>query len=587
MNQIQFQPHLLQVLVPPPETMEPESFWAQAPDDELVAVFVRSRSRDAMETLVRRHGPMVGNLIGRMLSKNEDREEAFQATFVVLLKSASRIRKRASLGSFLYGVAFRIAKRVRQRRSDEFRKNVADGNTLTSHVSDEDPGPFELLAQRLQLEALDEELQRLPESMRAAIVAHYYSGRSVPQIADGMQLSISAVEGRIKRGKQLLRNRLAIRGVSLSATFAAIAQIPSPVSAEMIDHWCHEIIASGTSFESPGANTNLSAPSFQQLLQGELSMQLTHRASWILWTCGICALAAVGLGILPSANDGSSLSSHLAIGSASGTELETEVNMQTASVPAQPPGQTQQETQAEPGATNGPGTTNSPAKETVDSKEAAQPVVVWTQPTELPSWLEGGVAEDSKADMIRDALREVVDEVSFNQMPLSGVIAELGKKLEFDLKLDEKSLEEESLTPDEPITLELKSISLRNALYHVLEPLQLEYEIDHDVLVIRSKQSIKNQLRTYDLSLILPDNSTVPQLVQVIEQSIAPDAWQVAGGNSTCDVFGSLLVVTAADSIHEQIEELLRLLSKQSKEHIRPSRSNTPAKAPQGVGGMM
>ena len=587
MNQIQFQPHLLQVLVPPPETMEPESFWAQAPDDELVAVFVRSRSRDAMETLVRRHGPMVGNLIGRMLSKNEDREEAFQATFVVLLKSASRIRKRASLGSFLYGVAFRIAKRVRQRRSDEFRKNVADGNTLTSHVSDEDPGPFELLAQRLQLEALDEELQRLPESMRAAIVAHYYSGRSVPQIADGMQLSISAVEGRIKRGKQLLRNRLAIRGVSLSATFAAIAQIPSPVSAEMIDHWCHEIIASGTSFESPGANTNLSAPSFQQLLQGELSMQLTHRASWILWTCGICALAAVGLGILPSANDGSSLSSHLAIGSASGTELETEVNMQTASVPAQPPGQTQEKTQAEPGATNGPGTTNSPAKETVDSKEAAPPVVVWTQPTELPAWLEGGVAEDSKTEMIREALRGVIDEVSFNEMPLKGVIAALGKKLEFDLKLDEKSLEEESLTPDEPITLELKSISLRNALYHVLEPLQLEYEIDHDVLVIRSKQSIKNQLRTYDLSLILPDNSTVPQLVQVIEQSIAPDAWQVAGGNSTCDVFGSLLVVTAADSIHEQIEELLRLLSKQSKEHIRPSRSNRPANAPQGIGGMM
>ena len=587
MNQIQFQPHHLQVLVPPSETMEPESFWAQAPDDELIAVFVRSRSRDAIETLVRRHGPMIGNLIGRMLSKNEDREEAFQATFVVLLKSASRIRKRASIGSFLYGVAFRIAKRVRQRRSDEFRKNVADGNTITSHVSNEDPGPFELLAQRLQLEALDEELQRLPESLRAAIVAHYYSGRSVPQIADGMQLSISAVEGRIKRGKQLLRNRLAIRGVSLSATFAAITQIPSPVSAEMIDHWCHEITTSGTSFESPGANTNLSNPSFQQLLQGELSMQLTHRASWILWTCGICALAAVGLGILPSAKDGSSLSSHLAIGSASGTELETEVNMQTASVPAQTTGQTQEKTQAEPGTATGPGATNSPGKENVDSKKAAQPVVVWTQPTDLPAWLKGGVADDSKTEMIREALREVVEDVSFNEMPLSGVIAALGKKLEFDFKIDEKSLEQESLTPDEPITLELKSMSLRNALYHILEPFHLAYEIDHDVLVVRSQSTIKGQVRTYDLSVILPDNSTAEQLMQIIERSVEPDSWDAAGGNSTCDVFGSLLVVRAPDSIHEQIEELLRLLSKQSKEHIRPSRSNRPANAPQGMGGMM
>lgn len=586
MNPIQFQTPHLQILAPPSETMVPESFWAQAPDDELVAVFVRSRSREAMETLVRRHGPMVGNLIGRMLSKNEDREEAFQATFVVLLESASRIRKRASIGSFLYGVAFRIAKRVRQRRSDEFRKNVADGNAITSHVSDENPGPFELLAQRLQLEVLDEELQRLPESMRAAIVAHYYSGRSVPEIADGMQLSISAVEGRIKRGKQLLRNRLAIRGVSLSATFAAIAQIPSPVSAGLIDHWCHAIFAIRTSSESSTSEPNLSVPSFQKLLQGELSMQLTHRASWILWTCGICALAAIGLGILPSARDGSSLSSRLAIGSAAGTELETEVNMQIAAEPSQPSGQTQEKTQAEPGTTSSPGIAISPGKEKVDSKEVALPVVVWTQPTELPAWFKGGSPKNFKTDMIREALMEVVDEVSFNAMPLSGVIAALGKKLEFDFKIDEKSLEEENVTPDEPITLELKSISLRNALYHILEPLQLAYEIDHDVLVIRSKQSCKEQLRTYDLSLILPDNSTVPQLVQVIEQSIAPDAWGSSGGTSTCDVFGSLLVVSAPDSIHEQIEELLRLLSKQSKEHIRPARPKTPAKVPQGMGGM-
>ena len=202
-------------------------------------------------------------------------------------------------------------------------------------------------------------------------------------------------------------------------------------------------------------------------------MQLTHRASWILWTCGICALAAVGLGILPSAKDGSSLSSHLAIGSASGTELETEVNMQTASVPAQPAGQTQEKTQAEPGTATGPGATNSPGKENVDSKKAAPPVVVWTQPTDLPAWLKGGVADDSKTEMIREALREVVEDVSFNEMPLSGVIAALGKKLEFDFKIDEKSLEQESLTPDEPITLELKSMSLRNALYHILEPFHL------------------------------------------------------------------------------------------------------------------
>ncbi len=608
MNQNQLPSKTLQLLVPPTQTMEPESFWAEAPDDELVAVFVVSRSRDAMTTLVQRHGPMVGNLLGRMLSKYEDREEAFQATFVVLMQSAKRLRKRASVRSFLYGVAFRIAKRIRQRRGDEFRKIEAEGNSLLSRqFTEEDQSPFEQLSQHLQLESMDEELQRLPESMRAPIVEHYYSGLSVPQIADAMQLTVTAVEGRIKRGKQLLRNRLAVRGVSLSAAAAAIAQIPNPVSASMVDAWCHKIFASGSIADISTIDPSFSTPSLQQLIQGELSMQLTYRTSWVLWTTAVCGLSALGLGLVPWTEQGGSSSSGIAISSAVGMENEGEVALPIALAMAPQP--IQDPVQLKPAESK---TTNAAKPEKPSEKmdangsdEATEPLfgkgpemvsenakesptspVVWTRPAKTPAWLREESDLGENTAMIREKLKETV-QVAFDGMPLSAVMDQFSRELGINFLLDDKALEQESITPDEPVMLKLKPLALRNALYHILEPLQLSYVIDHDVLVITSKNASAGQLRTYDLSLFLPDNSTVSQLVQVIQSTVSVDSWQATGGQNTLNVYGSLLVVRAPETVHEGIEELLTLLSKQSPNHIRPESQPNPKAAVGGMGGMM
>ena len=587
MSQSQLPSRTLQVLIPQSESLEPESFWAQAPDDELVAVYVRSRSQAAMETLVRRHGPMVANLLGRMLSKNDDREEAFQATFIVLMQSAKRIRKQASVSSFLYGVAFRIAKRVRQRRSEQFRKLVADGHAMVpNQVSDEDQSPFEQLSHRLQLESMDEELQRLPVSMRSPIVEHYYSGLSVPQIAESMQLSVSAVEGRIKRGKQLLRNRLAVRGVSLSATIAAITQLPSPVSASQVDAWCHQVTAHGTDSETSTIDSSLSSPSLQQLIQGELSMQLTHRTSWVIWSCALCALSAIGLGIFPWADTGNSDFSRIAISNVGGTEQQDEANLQITSSPAQQPADNQGNVKA--GQSTGTGATKmEKVPDVAKEKEPVLPTVVWTRPSETPEWLQAGRTDSPNVLQIRQKLEQEV-KIDFAETPLSGVMEQFSRTLKIDILLDTRALEEENVPSDHPVTLKLSPLTLRNALHHILAPLNLQYFIDHDVLVIASDAATIGLLRTYDLSLILPDNSTVSQLIHVVENTISPDGWQNVGGNSTLDVYGSLLVVRAPEETHEKIEELLRILSKQSPEHIRPAAmpKNLPMGG-MGGGGMM
>src|SRR5687767_7438134 len=86
-----------------------------ATDDELLARFVAARDEAAFEALVRRHGPLVYGVCRRILSDAATAEDAFQATFLILLRRADGLRRGGRLGPWLYGVARRVALRARAR----------------------------------------------------------------------------------------------------------------------------------------------------------------------------------------------------------------------------------------------------------------------------------------------------------------------------------------------------------------------------------------------------------------------------------------------------------------------------------------
>src|SRR6516165_5837456 len=85
-----------------------------ASDAHLLEQYIRQRDEAAFAALVRRHGPLVWRVGRRMLCRTQDAEEVYQATFLVLARRAAKIRKPAALASFLYSVAYRIARNVRR-----------------------------------------------------------------------------------------------------------------------------------------------------------------------------------------------------------------------------------------------------------------------------------------------------------------------------------------------------------------------------------------------------------------------------------------------------------------------------------------
>src|SRR5262245_42000784 len=127
------------------------------PDGDLLGRFVQDRDEAAFDLLVQRYGSMVNGVCRRILSDPNDADDAFQATFLVLVRRAASLDRRSPLGSWLYGVAYRVALKA---RANAARRRERERQSLTMS-SEADPTAD--LAWKEMCTVLDEELQQLPE----------------------------------------------------------------------------------------------------------------------------------------------------------------------------------------------------------------------------------------------------------------------------------------------------------------------------------------------------------------------------------------------------------------------------------------
>jgi RNA polymerase sigma factor (sigma-70 family) len=184
-------------------------------DADLLERFRARHEEAAFTLLVERHGPMVLGVCRRVLGNVHDAEEAFQATFLVFVRRASAIRKQASLASWLYGVAYRVAAKARARAA---ARRARERQAVTARPAS---GPPDALADLELRAALDEEVRRLPEKYRVPLVLCSLEGKTHEQAAQELRWPKSSVTARLGRARDLLRRRLVGRGFAVTAAVLA------------------------------------------------------------------------------------------------------------------------------------------------------------------------------------------------------------------------------------------------------------------------------------------------------------------------------------------------------------------------------
>jgi len=198
-------------------------------DGQLLERFVRRGDGAALEALVRRHAPMVWGVCRRVLPHHHDAEDAFQATFLVLVRKAASIASRELLANWLYGVAHQTAIKARQtaakRRARE--KQVPD-------MPDAEALPDVHNTHRDLLPLLDQELTRLPDKYRAALVLCDLEGKTRKEAARQLGLPEGTVASRQARARTLLAKRLARHGPAVSGA-ALAGQTSAAVPAAVLN----------------------------------------------------------------------------------------------------------------------------------------------------------------------------------------------------------------------------------------------------------------------------------------------------------------------------------------------------------------
>jgi RNA polymerase sigma factor (sigma-70 family) len=195
---------------------------ADLTDGQLLACYISRRDEAAFATLVQRHGPMVWGVCRRVLGNPHDADDAFQATFLVLVRKAASILPREMVGNWLYGVAHQTALKARALTAKRWTRERQMTPMPEPEVVEQD-------CWRDLQPLLDQELSALPDKYRAAVVLCDLEGKSRKEAARHLQIPEGTLSSRLTTARTLLAKRLTRHGFVVSA--GVLARLLSPYAA--------------------------------------------------------------------------------------------------------------------------------------------------------------------------------------------------------------------------------------------------------------------------------------------------------------------------------------------------------------------
>ena len=264
-----------------------------ATDAQLLERFLDRRdggAEIAFETLIERHGPMVLRVCRTILKNPHDAQDAFQATFLVLARKAGVLRERELLGNWLYGVACRTAMKARagitRRRRYERQAAKTMMDAVEGDPEHDDLGPV-----------LHEEINRLPEGLRASVVLCYLEGMTYERAARHLKVTPSVVRGRLSRARNLLRTRLISRGVVVTSGLVLTA-VSSRTAAAIPPGLVRSTAEAGPRYAAGNAIAGGISGPVAELAEGVL---MSMRMGWLKKAAAIVlaiGIAGPGVGVI-------------------------------------------------------------------------------------------------------------------------------------------------------------------------------------------------------------------------------------------------------------------------------------------------
>jgi len=403
---------------------------------------------------------------------------------------------------------------------------------------------------------LDEELNRLPAKYREPLVLRYMIGKSNKQVARDLGLSLGVVEGRIKRGKDRLRLKLAKRGIGLAVALATAHVSSSAVNAATVDSLVATTVQAVVAYRSgadPGIDFSEGAT---RLAEKELATMSTSTITTTAVTAtaviaGLTLALAGAAAQQPAQRQSSEIMARPITASTTPSTSDVRVPVQLAMAKRKPKSTSSNESLM--GYSAGQGTSDETLRAKYDVFDLKQ----------------RGAAEMRIMAALEDDTR-----LEFIETPLEDVLSFLRECHDIPIEIDTRALDDVGIGSDSPITRNLKGISLRSALSLLLRDLDLTYIIKHEVLMITNLQVADEFSETHVYGLHHLADFESESLAEVIKNTIRPDTWRTNASSSkstsssdanssnerrraAIECLPGCLVITQSQHAHEEIAELL------------------------------
>ncbi|ODU01173.1 MAG: hypothetical protein ABS79_02135 [Planctomycetes bacterium SCN 63-9] len=472
---------------------------------------------------------MVLAVCRQMLYDPNDVDDAFQATFIVLARRASSLRRRELLGNWLHGVAYRVARRARSLALRREARISRDGDV--SNLRD-GRGPEPLDPETCL--KLHEEVRHLPDRYRIPVVLCYFEGLTHEEAAEQLQWPIGSVKGRLARARELLRNRLVRHGVGLSASILAssldrsafAASVPPSLQVKAIRS---ALLVSGESVRNLAASTAISL-SVATIAQGVIRTMVVSQLRTVLIP------AVIGVGIVSS---GASVVAFQYGGGTQGADAKAPASVGNGGTQG---GDAKSPTRPDPGKTPAPSASggnkareNAPdparrsradddnqMKGTARGEGGLGAILKGREPSkatreqiasiqrQLNLELAKAVAEADENAKTKAVLEKLESPISMdfgNETPLEDVLKYIQSATAdprytgIPIYVDPVGLQEAEKTLQSPIQVKLDGIPLKTTLRLVLKQLGLAYCVHDGFLMISSPKGIYQELKEAKVEL--------------------------------------------------------------------------------------